>query len=147
DHAVLQRDAAVPVWGKAEPGQKIVVQFADQEKTATADKDGRWMVKLDPLPASATGRTLTVKAESGETATRQDVLVGEVWLCSGQSNMAFPLRGSVGGEEAIAAAGDAQLRLFAAAARATDEPQDLIGGAWAVDSPQSATGFSAVAYF
>lgn len=147
DHAVLQRDMAVPVWGKAEPGQKVVVRFADQEKNATADKDGRWMVKLDALPASAMGRTLSVKAESGETVSRNDVLVGEVWLCSGQSNMAFALRGSVHGEEAIAAAGDAQLRLFADAAKATDEPQELIGGAWTVDSAQSATGFSAVAYF
>ncbi len=148
DHAVFQRDIAVPVWGKAEPGCKVVVQFAGQEKPATADKDGRWMVKLDPMAASADGQTLTVKTESGApTLTRQDVLVGEVWVCSGQSNMAFGLKDSVNGEAAIAAAGDAQLRLFAAGARAMDEPQESIGGRWAVDSPQSAAGFSAVAYF
>ena len=148
DHAVLQRDTAVPVWGKAEPGLKVVVQFAGQEKPATADKDGKWSVKLDSLAASAEGRTLTVKAESGtESVARQDVLVGEVWVCSGQSNMGWTLKQSTGGDEAIAAAGDAQLRLFNASARAVDEPQDSIGGTWAVDSSQSATNFSGVAYF
>ena len=148
DHAVLQRDIAVAVWGKAEPGLKVVVQFAGQEKPATADKDGKWSVKLDSLAASAEGRTLTVKAESGsEAVARQDVLVGEVWVCSGQSNMGWTLKQSTGGDEAIAAAGDGQLRLFNAGARAVDEPQDSIAGAWAVDSSQSATNFSGVAYF
>lgn len=148
DHAVLQRDIAVPVWGKAEPGSKLVVQFAGQEKPATADKDGKWSVKLDPLAASAEGRALTVKAlEGNESVARQDVLVGEVWICSGQSNMGWSLKQSTGGEQAIAAAGDAQLRLFNASARAVDEPQDSIGGTWAIDSSQSATNFSGVAYF
>jgi len=148
DHAVLQRDMAAPVWGKAEPGQQIVVQFAAQEKKATADKDGRWMVKLDPMPASAEGRTLTVKVEpDGATLAREDVLVGEVWICSGQSNMAMGLGGASNGPEAIAAANDPQLRLFGAGAHATDEPQEAIGGSWAVSSPQRAGGFSAVGYF
>ncbi|HEX4143538.1 MAG TPA: family 16 glycoside hydrolase [Pirellulales bacterium] len=148
DHAVLQRDMPVPVWGKAEPGQQVVVQFATQEKKATADKVGRWMVKLDPMPASAEGKTLTVKSEpDGEKLARQDVLVGEVWACSGQSNMAMNVGGASNGPAAIAAAGDPQLRMFAAAARGADEPQDAIGGNWTVDSPQSAGGFSAVGYF
>ena len=106
------------------------------------------MVKLDPMTASADGQTLTVKAEpDGETLARQDVLVGEVWVCSGQSNMAMNVGGASNGPAAIAAAGDPQLRLFGAEARATDEPQESIGGSWAVDSPQSAGGFSAVGYF
>jgi sialate O-acetylesterase len=148
DHAVLERDMVVPVWGKADPGNQIGVQFAGQEKKATADKDGRWMVKLDPMAASAEGRTLTVKVEpNGETVTRGDVLVGEVWVCSGQSNMAMNVGGASNGPEIIAAAGDPQLRLFGAASRATDEPQDSIGGSWVIDSPQSAPGFSAVGYF
>ena len=148
DHAVLQRDLSVPVWGKAEPGLTVMVQFAGQEKSATTDKSGKWMVKLDPLVASAEGRDMTVSTVPGDKALiRHDVLVGEVWVCSGQSNMAFGLKGAIGGDAAIAAAGDAQLRLFAAAARAVDEPQDAIGGTWAVDSSQSAGGFSAVAYF
>lgn len=147
DHGVLQRDAAVPVWGKAEPGTIVVVHFAGQEKAVAADKGGKWMVKLDPLAASAEGRAMTVKTDATGTLTIQDLLVGEVWVCSGQSNMAFGLKGADTGAAAIAAAGDKELRLFAAGARATDEPQETIGGAWAVDSPQSAASFSAVAYF
>ncbi|MBC7820761.1 MAG: DUF1080 domain-containing protein [Planctomycetaceae bacterium] len=148
DHAVLQRDIAVPVWGKAEPGSKLVVQFAGQEKLATADKDGKWSVKLDPLPASAEPRELTVESKiENQKSKISDVLVGEVWVCSGQSNMGWTLNKSTGGNEAIAAAGDTQLRLFNAGARAVDEPQDSIGGTWAVDSSQSAANFSGVAYF
>lgn len=148
DHAVLQRDTTVPVWGKAAPGTKVTVDFAGQEKQAVADDKGRWSIALDPLAASAEGRTLTVKADSSDAPlTLADILVGEVWVCSGQSNMGFGLSGSVNGPEAIAAAGDAQLRLFNAHATAVDEPQETIGGAWAVDSPQSTPSFSAVAYF
>ncbi|QDU26400.1 hypothetical protein ETAA8_14780 [Anatilimnocola aggregata] len=147
DNAVLQRDMVVPVWGWAEPASKVVVQFAGQEKTATADKYGAWAVKLDPLTTSAKAQTLTVKTEPGETVKRENILVGEVWICSGQSNMAFALKNSVLGPEAIAAAGDDQLRLFNAHARAVDEPQTTIGGSWAVDSKKDAESFSAVAYF
>jgi len=148
DHAVLQRDTAVPIWGRAEPGRKITVLFANQEKQTETDKAGRWLVTLDPLSASAESRTLTVKSDADDAPlTRQDLLVGEVWICSGQSNMAFGLSSSVNGPEAIAAAGDSQLRLFNAHARAIDEPQETIGGTWTVDSPQTAPGFSAVAYF
>jgi sialate O-acetylesterase len=148
DHGVFQRDLPVPVWGKAEPGREVVVQFAGQEKRATADKNGRWMAKLDPMAASASGQTLTVKTDAdGAPLTRQDLLVGEVWICSGQSNMAWDLRNSNNGAETIAAAGDPQLRLFGAGAHATDEPQESIGGTWEIDSPQSSAGFSAVGYF
>ncbi len=147
DHAVLQRDMLVPIWGHAEPGAKVDVQFAGQDKSAVADKDGRWMVRLDPMPASATGQSLTAKTGDSPTIKRDDILVGEVWVCSGQSNMGFGLKGASNGEATIAAAGDAQLRLFNAQAHAVDEPQETIGGAWAVDSPESAQGFSAVAYF
>lgn len=146
DHAVLQRDQPVAVWGQATPDVSITVQFAGQEKQATADKNGRWLVKLDPLAASGKGQTLTVKAGE-EKLQREDILVGEVWVCSGQSNMGWTLKQSVGGEEAAAAAGDNGLRLFNAAARAVDEPQTTIGGTWALDNPQSAPNFSGVAYF
>ena len=148
DHAVLQRDIAVPVWGKSEPGSEVTVEFAGQKKTATTGTDGKWIVRLDPLPASAEPRELTVESKiENQKSKIADVLVGEVWICSGQSNMAWTLKASTGGDEAIAAAGDAQLRLFNAGARAVNEPQDSIGGTWAVDSSQSAAGFSGVAYF
>ena len=146
DHAVLQRDMPVPVWGQAEPNAKITVKFAGQTKEAVADKYGAWAVKLDALKADEKGQSLAVTA-GDDTLTKTDVLVGEVWVCSGQSNMGWTLRQSTGGEEAIAAAGDPGLRLFNAGARAVDEPQTTIGGTWAVDSAQSATNFSGVAYF
>ncbi len=148
DRAVFQRDLPVPVWGKAEPGREVVVQFAGQEKRTKADKDGRWMVKFDPLAASATGQTLTVKTDAdGRRCARLDVLVGEVWICSGQSNMAWDVRDTSNAAETIKQAGDPQLRLFSAGAHATDKPQETIGGNWEVDSPQTAAGFSAVGYF
>lgn len=146
DHAVLQRDMLLPVWGKAAPGDKVTVQFAAQEKTATADKDGRWSLKLDPLQASSEGRTLTVTAGDNKL-TRNDILVGEVWLCSGQSNMGFALSRDDQGPETAKAAGDAQLRLFNTPGLGRDEPLEMTNAVWMTDTPETANGFSAVAYY
>ena len=88
DGAVLQREAKVPVWGTAAPGEAVAVTFAGQTKATTAAADGRWRVDLDPMPASCEGRVLAANG----VAVR-DVLVGEVWLCSGQSNMGIPFWG------------------------------------------------------
>jgi len=85
DHMVLQRERPVPVWGEAAPGEAVTVEFASQTKAATADAAGRWRLTLDALATSATGRVLTVRGTN--TLTFSDVLVGEVWFCSGQSNM------------------------------------------------------------
>ena len=85
DHMVLQRDKPAPVWGWANPGEKIMLTFAGQTKTATAGDDGKWMVVLDPLTLSTEPRTLTIAGR--QTITFDDVLVGDVWICSGQSNM------------------------------------------------------------
>ena len=90
DNAVLQRDMAVPVWGKADPGETVTVKFAGQSVQATADADGKWMVKLEPLAASSENRTMEVSGKDN-TVQVNNVLVGEVWLCSGQSNMELPL--------------------------------------------------------
>ena len=91
DHMVLQRDTKVKVWGWADSGDKIAVEFAGQKKSATTAPDGSWEVVLDPMTANATGRTLTVRsAASSQKLEIKDVLVGEVWLLGGQSNMAFP---------------------------------------------------------
>jgi len=89
DNLVLQRDCAVPIWGGAAPGEKVTVAFAGQEKSAVADASGRWAVKLDPLAASAEPREMTVAGAS--TIRLTNILVGEVWLCSGQSNMEYAL--------------------------------------------------------
>ncbi len=91
DNMVLQRDMPVPVWGFASPGEKVVVKFKTQEKSATADADGKWILRLDPLPASAQAEKLTV-AGKDDRKEFSDVLVGEVWLCSGQSNMEVSFR-------------------------------------------------------
>lgn len=97
DGMVLQRGRPVPVWGKAFPGDEVAVRFAEQEKTATADAEGRWRVNLDPMPASTEGRTLAVECikgrNEGSSQIVSDVLVGEVWIVSGQSNCELPLVG------------------------------------------------------
>ena len=85
DHMVLQREMEVPVWGWAEPGEKVTVEFSGQVVSATADKDGKWRAKLTPLQTSAEGREFKVAGKN--TIVLKDVLVGEVWLCGGQSNM------------------------------------------------------------
>jgi len=87
DHAILQQGAEVPVWGWSKPGTEIGVEFAGQKKSATADAGGKWMVKLDPLTASAEGRAMTIVEKGGQTRVLDDLLVGEVWMASGQSNM------------------------------------------------------------
>ncbi len=91
DGAVLQRDMAVPVWGWTAPGGAVTVAFGDQKKTAKAGDDGKWMVSLDPLKASFEAAELKVSDDKGGAATVKDVLVGEVWLASGQSNMQWPV--------------------------------------------------------
>ena len=85
DNMVLHRDLPLPVWGKAAPGEVVTVGFAGQQKSATADAGGQWRVTLDPLPADKTPQILNVRGENEVVFT--NVLVGEVWLCSGQSNM------------------------------------------------------------
>ena len=85
DHMVLQREMSVPIWGTAGAGDKITVSFAGQTVTASADADGKWVAKLSPMKASTESRTLVVKG--GSRLEIQDVLVGDVWVCSGQSNM------------------------------------------------------------
>ena len=98
DHMILQRQAEVPVWGFDAPGAQVTVEFAGQTKTAIANKDGDWMVELDPLAASREARSLTVTNNRDETIRLQDVLVGEVWFSSGQSNMVWVANKSMCGE-------------------------------------------------
>jgi sialate O-acetylesterase len=143
DGAVLQQGREVPVWGTANTGEKVTVTFLDQRVTTVA-KDGRWLVKLKPLKAGVSG-TLTIQGEN--TVTVQDVVAGEVWLCSGQSNMAFQLFRASTAAEAIPAAADPHLRLFRVARGSADAPTNDAGGSWAASTPLTASNFSAVAYF
>lgn len=94
DGAVLQRDMKVPVWGWSKPGMEVTVEFAGQKKSATAGEDGKWMVYLDPLKTSADGEEMTIRGKDGKSVTLKDILVGEVWMASGQSNMQWPVDNS-----------------------------------------------------
>jgi len=146
DSMVLQRDLPVPVWGKAAAGEKVSVTFGDQTKQAEADKDGRWQVKLDPLKANAEGQTLTVTGNN--EIVLKDVLVGEVWICSGQSNMEWGLGGALNGPEEVAAADHPLIRLFDVPGHTVSPvAKDECPGSWKVCKPDSAGGFSAVGYF
>lgn len=145
DHMVLQREMPVPIWGTADEGEKVTVTFAGQQKTATADTAGKWRVTLDKMPASAEPRELTVNGSNARKIS--DVLVGEVWLASGQSNMGFPLSSAHNAAETLASATDAQLRFFSVKNATAAEPQDDLHGTWEASDPNTAKGFSAVAYF
>lgn len=144
DHMVLQREKPVPVWGTAEPGAKVTVEFAGQKKQTVVGADGKWRVDLDPLKASDESRELVVSA--GSTVRFTDVLVGEVWFCSGQSNMAFILSKTEGGAEAVAAADHPTLRLYLSPMRFSQAPAEKINAVWNRCTPETAGSFSGVAY-
>jgi sialate O-acetylesterase len=155
DHMVLQREKPVPVWGWAAPGETVAGEFVPgtgtgqpaQKKSATAGKDGRWQVALDPLKAAAEGGTLTVQAGANQPRIVHDVLVGEVWICSGQSNMGFPVKKVTNAAPDIAAADDPLLRLFGVKWKVMGEPQRDVGGKWDVADPKTVAEFSGVAYY
>jgi sialate O-acetylesterase len=156
-HMVLQRDAKVPVWGTADAGENITVEFGNQKITTSADASGQWRVDLKPLKASAEPRTLVVTGNlksKTEILKCEDVLVGEVWLASGQSNMDFTMSKSVkrfagvtNEEQEIAAANYPLIRMFTGAAQKTYAPTNRIGGEWKICTPENAPAFSAVGYF
>ncbi len=144
DHMVLQQNQADPIWGWDTPGTKITVSFAGQSYTTTAGTDGKWKVKLAPLPANATPQTLTI---SGSTKRElQDVLIGEVWMCSGQSNMRWTLAGVWNGDLEAAASKLPNLRLIIVPNVGTQELQNDFKGGWEASTPESAKKFSAVGF-
>jgi len=148
DHMMLQRDKAVPVWGWAEPGETVTVAFADQEKTATADRDGRWRVNLDAMPAESRAQDLRVRSSLvPESLTLHDVLVGDVWLCSGQSNMEWGLARVANAEQETAAADYPLIRHMKVAHVAAEAPQDDVSTLWQACQPETAGGFTAVGFF
>lgn len=142
DHLVLQRDKPVPVWGRAEPGEEVVVEFAGQKKTTRAGEDGRWSVKLDPMPANAEAQVL----KAGQVSV-QDVLVGEVWLASGQSNMEWEMQMKADSKADIPNTAHPNLRLIEVPKTTALTPQDDVPTQWARSSPESAASFSAVGYY
>ena len=140
---VLQQDVPVPVWGFAAAGEQVTVKFRGQTKQATADANGKWMVKLDPLkPADPSEMTISGKT----TISLTNILVGEVWLCSGQSNMEWSLRNSQDPEKYAAEAKYPSIRLFTVQKRNTDEPVTDVKGQWVECTPETVMNFSAVGY-
>jgi sialate O-acetylesterase len=146
DHMVLQQDAPLPVWGTADPGETVTVSVGSDTGTATAGADGTWKVTLKALPASSTPAIMTIAGK--KTLTFQDVLIGEVWVASGQSNMVFPLGMTVGGPDEVAKVNDPQFRILNDNLQASMTPStEFKIGAWALASPASTKGLSAAAYY
>lgn len=146
DQAVLQREAAVPVWGWADPGAEIVLEFAGQKVTTLTGSDGKWITKLAAMAASAEPRVLKITA-GDQSLTRSEVLVGDVWLCSGQSNMdASMSTPSPVLREAITKAGNPHLRLFATLNQFPDAPVQDTTGRWEPATPETVKRWTAVGY-
>ncbi|MGB8353717.1 MAG: sialate O-acetylesterase [Chthoniobacteraceae bacterium] len=166
DHMVLQQEMKIPVWGTAEAGEKISVTVGDHNASTTTGPDGKWRVNLDPFISCAEPVTMTVQGKN--TVVFRDVLIGDVWLASGQSNMEVSVAYAYNAKDVVPKAADKQLRLFLTARKTALEPlgdvtspfswQPAGGskplesdgdrpGTWIVCEPHSASNFSAVAYF
>ncbi|EMI22448.1 sialic acid-specific 9-O-acetylesterase, partial [Rhodopirellula maiorica SM1] len=148
DHMVLQREQSVPVWGIAEAGESITVQFANQTKTTTADENGKWKIELGSMAANNEPQSLIV--ESGSEPRRvelTDVLVGEVWLASGQSNMEWEMQMKADSKADIPNSTHPNLRLFAVPLTTALTPQDDVEANWTRSSPQTSASFSAIGYY
>ncbi len=145
DHMVLQQNLANPIWGWDAPGTQVTVTFAGQTKTAQAGSDGKWMVKLDAVGANDKPQTLAIRGS--EKKEIQDVLVGEVWMCSGQSNMGFTLGSDWNGDIDAAASRLPNLRLIKVPQVGTQELQNDFKGQWRASTPETARNFSAVGFY
>ena len=139
NHMVLQRDMPVPVWGKADPGEKVTVNFTGQSKTVVAGNDGKWMIKLEPLKASFEGNSMLIKGTN--TVKFTDVLVGEVWICSGQSNMERGVLCVPELKKLIPEAKKMPVRSFEVAQHISLKPADTPVGTWKSQPPTSAVAF------
>jgi len=145
DHMVIQREAEIRVWGWADSGEVISVSLGTTGGQATADSDGRWRVTLPAMPA---GGPFTLTVQGKKTILFRDVMLGEVWVASGQSNMSYALSGAAGSEKEIPNAIYPGIRFFTVRKRISITPQaDTAAAAWEICSPETAKNFSAVSYF
>ena len=145
DHMVLQRDAEIRIWGSAEPGEKISASLDKATREVVAGTDGRWELNLPPMAA---GGPFVLRIQGMTTLEIKDVMIGEVWVASGQSNMTFALSGAATGDEAIRKADRPEIRLFTVPGQVAVAPQaDTLPASWKVCTPDTAKEFSAVAYF
>ncbi|WP_207423583.1 sialate O-acetylesterase [Desertivirga brevis] len=145
DGMVLQRNQNIPVWGWADKGEKVTVTFRGQSKTVKADNSGKWKVELSP---EAAGGPFKLHVKGKNAISLNDVLVGEVWLCSGQSNMEWSVRGSKDAEKEIREGKYPLIRHFKVPNTTAKDPQnDIRGGSWVAASPNTVGDFTAVGYF
>lgn len=149
-HAVLQREAPIHIWGWADPNETVTVRFHDQTRSASTNSAGEWGLWLMPEHA---GGPYTLTVQGSSTVTLSDILIGDVWLASGQSNMEIPLNGFPGNaviknaQQEIAQANLPTVRLLRLAKKTSDFPLNDISATWTACTPQTAAEFSAVAYF
>ena len=146
DHMVIQRQQPIRIFGMAAPGEAITVEFAGESGKAEADSDGKWRVQLPAVAADRSPREMIIRGTN--TITLSDILVGDVWLCSGQSNMEWHLQNSADAETEIADANYSEIRLFDVRGHTVSRtPKNNTTGTWQRCTPKSVRGFSAVAYF
>ena len=144
---VLQRDMPLPIWGWAEAGEDVTVSLGDNTATTKADAQGNWSVKLKPMKSDA-GKTIHTLIVKGKNEIKlQNILIGEVWVCSGQSNMEWTVNGSLNPQKEIAEANYPTIRHFGVPKTPAATPQKNVNANWAVCSPQTAGGFTGVGYF
>jgi sialate O-acetylesterase len=152
DNMILQQTSDVSLWGWAKPGASVNIKTSwdKQTRTAKADANGSWRVKIQTPAGSLTPHSVTVS--EGKTITLKNIAIGEVWLCSGQSNMEMPMKGFngqpiAGGPDAILASGNRHIRLFTVKRASTLDPQPDCHGSWTEATPESVANFSATAYY
>ncbi|MBN1341595.1 MAG: sialate O-acetylesterase [Phycisphaerae bacterium] len=148
-HMVLQQDKPLPIWGWADPGEKVTVKLGDREKSATTNEHGRWAVRF---PAMKAGGPIEMTVSGKNTLKLTDILIGEVWVCSGQSNMEMGVGPAANGKEEIAAAKHPNIRLFQVPHRPSGLPESDIDVPWEHCTPESVArgdygGFSAAGYY
>ena len=153
DGAVLQQDASVSVWGTADPGERITVEFAGQTVSATTAGDGKWMVRLKTPKAARPSAPVTMTISGKNKITLRNLLIGEVWLCSGQSNMERHLGLQPGQkpitnwEQEVRDANYPEIRQFYVEKKTAFVPEATVKGGWSVCSPETVKDFTAVGYF
>jgi sialate O-acetylesterase len=148
DHAVLQRDKAIPVWGKAQSSQRVKIMLGDATVEAVADKEGKWRARLPAMKAGGPHKLSVTDSAGGETAI-SDVLIGDVYLCSGQSNMAMTVNASMNAYNEIRRTDHDRIRMYSVALTAAPSPQDDLpaGGNWKAASAATVGDFSAVCFY
>lgn len=145
DHAVLQRGKPIPIWGWADPGEKITVKFVGNTQRTQGGSDGKWRVDLPALEADAKGQNLSVSGSN--EIELHDILIGDVWLCGGQSNMEWTVQNSRDAQQEIAAADFPLIRHLKVTKRIANDPITTLSGEWTICTPDTAGDYTAVGYF